>query len=516
MHSNKKSWKSAILTLLLAVSFFLFFKKILPENIFPETTALDKEHQAVDEWMESAMETEEEEDSVKIEIEKEEKLIEEKIKDTTEKPVEKSTPEEPKIVDARTEDLEKETYLEFFYKQLALLEENPDDEKVRIAYFGDSMTDGDLIVQDIRRKFQEKYGGRGVGFVPITSESANSRASIIHRFSNNWKTYSFMKKHDKDFPFGLTGMVFYAEDSLGYPSVSYKSGVNAGDNLLPNPVLYYGNSTNDSAEVKMITLKDTTSFELKSAEKLNKLALKSGVLNNFELHFEKADSIPFYGVNFDIPTGVQVDNFSKRGNSGLPITQLKRDLMHAFQNELNYDLIVLHFGTNVLNSDSFNYAWYSSRMKNVVSYVRKLFPKSSVLVISIADKAKKYDTRMQTDSAVNYLLAAQKSYAAEEKAGFINLYALMGGEGSMVKWVEEEPQKANKDYTHFNPNGAREIAELIYKNIDKGFEEYKVKQKEIKKQQEKKERKKDSLRQEELKIQHEKELQKDTADVSTS
>jgi len=516
VNSQKTYWKTAVFTLLLTIGFFMVFKKILPEKIFPETAAVDEEHQAVDEWMKSAIEEEKQIDSVEIKTEKQEKKQTEKIKDSLEKTELNLAPEEPKIVETKTEDLEKDTYLEFFYESLALLEGNPENEKVRIAYFGDSMTDGDLIVQDIRRKFQEKYGGRGVGFVPIVSESANSRASITHRFSKDWKTYSFMKKYEKDFPFGITGMVFYAEDSLK-PQVRYSSGVNAGNNLLPNPVLYYGKSANDSAEIKMTTLKDTTFFKLKSKEKLNKLALSDAILSSFELEFNQADSIPFYGVNFDIPTGIQVDNFSNRGNSGLPITQLKKDLMNAFQQELNYDLIVLHFGTNVLNSDSFQYGWYNARMKNVISYVRKLFPKSSVLVVSIADKAKKYENKMQTDSAVNYLLAAQKSFAETEKTGFINLYALMGGENSMVKWVEEEPQKANKDYTHFNPVGAREIAELIYENIEKGFEEYKLKQEKLKKEKQKLEKqKKDSILQEKQRIEKENKLEKDSIDVENS
>ena len=41
--------------------------------------------------------------------------------------------------------------------------------------FCDSMTDGDLIVKDFRTYLQEKFGGQGVGFVNITSESAASK-----------------------------------------------------------------------------------------------------------------------------------------------------------------------------------------------------------------------------------------------------------------------------------------------------------------------------------------------------
>ena len=60
------------------------------------------------------------------------------------------------------------------------------------------MNDGDMIVKDFENLFQEKFGGEGVGFVNITSESASSRNSISHEFSRNWKTYSYLKTKTSD------------------------------------------------------------------------------------------------------------------------------------------------------------------------------------------------------------------------------------------------------------------------------------------------------------------------------
>jgi hypothetical protein len=49
----------------------------------------------------------------------------------------------------------------------------------------------------------------------------------------------------------------------------------------------------------------------------------------------------------------------------------------------------------------------------------------------------------------------------------------MGGDGSMVKWVESVPSKANKDYTHFNHRGAKEVANIVFNQLNQGYEEYK-------------------------------------------
>ena len=48
--------------------------------------------------------------------------------------------------------------------------------KIRIAYLGDSMIEGDLITQTLRELLQKEYGGQGVGFLPIFSNVVVFRA----------------------------------------------------------------------------------------------------------------------------------------------------------------------------------------------------------------------------------------------------------------------------------------------------------------------------------------------------
>ena len=207
---------------------------------------------------------------------------------------------------------------------------------------------------------------------------------------------------------------------------------------------------------------------------VNTLKVTSGSIKAFKANFVQADSIPIYGFNFDNGSGVHVDNFSQRGNSGLPISMFNADVMQAFNNSLKYDLVVLHYGTNVLNYGTKNYSWYEKGMKKTVNKIKESFPGVSILIVSTADKSTKYDLEMKTDSAVVPLMKAQKRYALETESGFVNLYTLMGGDGSMVKWVDESPAKANKDYTHFNQRGAKAIGNLLYDQLNKGYEQYKA------------------------------------------
>jgi hypothetical protein len=93
------------------------------------------------------------------------------------------------------------------------------------------------------------------------------------------------------------------------------------------------------------------------------------------------------------------------------------------------------------------------------------------LIISSPDKAEKYETGLRTNDVLHSVLKAQKRYAENSGAGFINLFSLMGGTGSMIKWVNSGMAKSA--YAHFNQKGAKKAADLIFKHIENEYEEFK-------------------------------------------
>ncbi len=447
----------------LAFIAFIGFKQVLPNKIFSDSK-IDSKNVLIDSMLLESVANDSlslEEDSI-AKAEQEEAQKEIVFEDT----------EGIEFPSETFENYKGYQYLLSFYEKLYQLEKNP-QARVRIAYYGDSMTDGDLIVQDVRTSYQERFGGNGVGFVSITSESAASRGSVKSVYSKNWKTQSYLNVKKPLSPFGVNGHVFFTNDKSNATWVQYEAGTNKYSTTLDNPVLFYGKSTKRGS-VNFIIGKDTLKKNLAPANLVNSLKVTSGSIKAFKANFIHADSIPIYGFNFDNGSGVHVDNFSQRGNSGLPISMFDANVMRAFNNNLKYDLVVLHYGTNVLNYGTKNYYWYEKGMKKVVNKIKESFPGVSILIVSTADKSTKYDLEMKTDSAVVPLMKAQKRYALESESGFVNLYTLMGGDGSMVKWVDETPARANKDYTHFNQRGAKAIGRLLYDQLNKGYEEYKI------------------------------------------
>lgn len=435
-------FKQSFFTLILATAIFMAFKEWLPARIFPESKV---ENAVVDSLMLEAISGKE--------IEK----VLNQANDSL----------------AKKKQLKKsDQYLLAFFKKLQHLETTKEG-KIRIGYYGDSMTDGDLIVQDLRLLFQDAFGGTGIGFLPITSESAKSRASVWHTYSNTWRTQSYVNMKRPTRPFGVCGQVFFTQGNGTW--VQYKSSNQQHISSLYAPALYYGRSGNKEAKVE-ITYNDTVKVvkPLNTDKLLNVLPLTDGQNTKaVRISFYKTDSIPFYGISSTNTQGVYVDNFSSRGNSGLPLSLFNTDLMNQFDEHLHYDLIVLHFGANVLNYGTLDYSWYERGMTKVVNQLRACFPDTSILIISTADKSTKVNMEMKTDKAVVPLAKAQQQYAHDTHSGFINLYELMGGEGTMKQWVEATPSLASKDYTHFNARGAKKVAHLIYNKLMDEYAQYK-------------------------------------------
>ena len=58
-----------------------------------------------------------------------------------------------------------------------------------------------------------------------------------------------------------------------------------------------------------------------------------------------------------------------------------------------------------------------------------------------------------------------KRTALENGAAFWDLYGVMGGENSMIRWVKHSPAYAGADYIHFTPAGAKLVGEALAKSF---------------------------------------------------
>lgn len=335
--------------------------------------------------------------------------------------------------------------------------------KVRIAYFGDSMIEGDLITQDLREKLQEYFGGSGVGFVPATSVVASFRTSITHTFSRNWTDYSYKNEPPANVVLGLSGHTFFP---AGSSWIKYSPVKRPHLDRFDEVSILYGKA---AGNVQV----NNRSVSLTGGEVLNAITLYADTARpDVTLTFNGDESLPVYGAAFESDGGVYVDNFSFRGISGIELAKLSRDMWEDVQRVRPYDLVVLHYGANVLwKPELTDYDWFEKPMSKVADSLRSRLPHTSILIIGCADKSYRKDGEYVTAPGVKALLKTQQKIASRYGFAYWNLFHAMGGEGAMKKWVESDTALANKDYTHFNFRGASKVAGLLYKAIMDEYEQ---------------------------------------------
>jgi len=345
--------------------------------------------------------------------------------------------------------------------------------KTRIAYFGDSMIEGDLLTGDLRNLLQTQFGGSGVGFVPINSVSAEFRETIHQTFSPDWYESNIVSdRRPGNSPLGISGHVFLPRVVSNYDSTHIVSDTSwvefrAGQRFAPlrrfaQARLFYGpGGARD--QVLVSTDGRRVPHALAGAAALNELVLKPGIpARRMRLAFAPRGRRPVYGVSFESPNGITLDNFSFRGNSGMSLTRIPFEQLAAFGKMLDYRLIVLHYGVNIADTRNKNYVFYEQAMTRVVDRMQRAFPQASILIVGMSDKSARIDGEFVTDPTVPLLLAAQQRLARRNHVAFWNLFAAMGGQNSMTSWVEQAPPLARNDYTHINSLGGQRMARLLY------------------------------------------------------
>ena len=294
---------------------------------------------------------------------------------------------------------------------------------VRVAFLGDSFIEGDIMVADFRSGMQKEFGGRGVGFVPVTSVAAQFRPTVEQRASG-WTTWSMLTDHEHGYT--LSGMMFEANEENAsihvkttkrYPELQTFSSLK----------LIYEQNKNTEMRLVCNASADTLQEMLPATSIVTQYELE-GMFTEADFTFKNTPEFRALGVAMEDHSGVVVDNFSLRGNSGM-----------------------------------MNYGWYSSRMVKVINHIQLCFPEADILMLGVSDRSRQDDGEFETMPAVLALLHAQRQAAKKAGVPFWNVFGAMGGENSMVRFVELN--WASKDYTHLSFRGGREIADALLKAL---------------------------------------------------
>ncbi len=377
---------------------------------------------------------------------------------------------------------------------------------VRVAYFGDSYIEGDILTMDLRALLQQKFGGKGVGFVEIACVSSDFRRSVTSR-RNNWNRYH-ANERGRGFKANLqslAGSYFIPSGTATYElrcqnsvygnllgeaeeaTVFFTPGdglnidcaLNGGESqsLFSNGAVGAPQTYEETIEVvdsdSTISYKTVTRTVETAQQGAGNVVAKSvtGNISRFNMTVTGGHGSRFYGVALDGHNGIAVDNFSMRGSGGQHLGGIPMETLRSFASVRPYDLIVIHYGLNVANEKQKDYGGYTGQLGKVIDMMKEAFPHASILVVSMGDRDKRgSDGQMHTMGGVKEMVSYERKMASDHHVAFWNLYEAMGGDGSLAKMTEKK--QANLDYTHINFAGGRHLAELLFDVLMNGKENY--------------------------------------------
>ncbi|MDO4789996.1 MAG: GDSL-type esterase/lipase family protein [Porphyromonas sp.] len=329
---------------------------------------------------------------------------------------------------------------------------------VRIAVLGDSFIEGDIFTDALRNQLQSRYGGAGVGWLALTSQVAGFRASVRHEFGG-WKTHSLLDKS----PSRQTISGYYHTNSGGSPWVKYTLPKEAKP--IQQSWLYY--RSNDETQIQVSVGDSVSKRTLPStAGIITAHLLYEGESRGVRLRVDAPNSsFASYGIALDGSSGISVDNFSLRGNSGIRILSVDSSTNREFTDARPYDLIILQYGLNVASAKQTNYSSYISQMRKVIRQIKRSNPGADILLMGVSDRGQRSSGGVaSTMPGVIALHRAQEKLAQEEQISFYSLLNAMRELGGISKLASQGA--AAKDYTHLSHKGGRLVATKFMEAFD--------------------------------------------------
>jgi lysophospholipase L1-like esterase len=137
---------------------------------------------------------------------------------------------------------------------------------------------------------------------------------------------------------------------------------------------------------------------------------------------------------------------------------------------LSPDLVIISLGTNEAYPRGFDADHFQVQLDSLAKQVKRANPEAALLFTTPADSYRKKYKNPDMKSARNTII----QYCETNHFAYWDLYAIMGGYGSMAKWKAKNLGAPDK--VHFSRGGYELQGKLMYSALKNGYNNFKKRQ----------------------------------------
>lgn len=346
---------------------------------------------------------------------------------------------------------------------------------LRVAYFGDSFIEGDILVSDLRELMQTRFGGWGVGWIDAGNDLTQYKRTITNTFTG-LDEHMAMKKATYRVREAGIGQRYYT--MTGAVSMCFEARKDFPHSARWGAARLYLRTPNG---LSVSGHEGTKAYALSCPGGTGVQVMEmAGMATKADMKVTRGTATLF-GTALESDGGVVIDNFSLRGTSGTSLAEVPEATLRDFERLRPYDLIILQYGVNAVTerTTAEELKTYMTEMRKVVEHIKRCFPQSSILIAGTPDRGSKTEPN-GTMKGIELLSGYQEQLASDTQVGFLSILGAMGGPGTMRRLVDEHGW-GSKDYVHINWDGGRYVARRIYNSFIAGYNNY-LRRKKIEKQ----------------------------------
>lgn len=363
--------------------------------------------------------------------------------------------------------------LDGFFAALARTDDG--DGLTRVTHMGDSSIGLDALPHFLRRRFQDRFGDGGAGFVNVQPDSTNYQNRTVHlSVPSPWDFCFIIFRCRPDGHYGLGGIA--AESSTGATTViSTRNDGSYGRSASRVELWYAGLPRGGHIELKIDDSAEIIETEAPAIEdRWHAVDVEPGE-HRVRVRAMGHGRVRVFGVVLETDgPGVVWDSLSMIG--AFTPRLLAHDEAH-FRAQLEHrssDLVVLGYGGNDLRryiGGQVTLDEFQEETRAVLARVRAARPSAGCLLTGILEHEMSGSTRVSSED-VAAIVGAQRRAAADAGCAFFDVFGAMGGAGSFRAWRDQG--LAASDGKHLGPGGRDRLAAWIYESLVAGYVAYRL------------------------------------------